>query len=265
MMPGLGGFDLLRELRSAQETQELPVIMLSARAGQEASIQGLEAGADDYLPKPCSSRELLARVRSHLELSLVRRQASRQIREEQLLLEQTIRQLPAGVTALARHSTWTHARLHPDPDWVLCSVSDALLARGYGRYCTAVYGRIELTETGAEVTLAAGGHPPPLLRRTGGTVERITDHGPLLGVFSDPAFPVRRVTLEPGDALVLYTDGLIERNPRVPGEDELAGLVAELPAADAPRMLAALQDAALGPAPRRPRDDVAILIVQIPR
>ena len=72
--------------------------MLSARAGEDASIQGLEAGADDYLPKPFSGRELLlARVRAHLELSLVRRQASADLRAERQLLEQTLTQLPAGV------------------------------------------------------------------------------------------------------------------------------------------------------------------------
>ena len=97
MMPELDGFELLAELRDTPETRELPVIMLSARAGEEASIEGLEAGADDYLPKPFSGRELLARVRAHLELSLVRRQASEDIRAERLLLEQTLTQLPAGV------------------------------------------------------------------------------------------------------------------------------------------------------------------------
>lgn len=97
MMPELDGFELLAELRDAPETRELPVIMLSARAGEEASIEGLAAGADDYLPKPFSGRELLARVRAHLELSLVRRQASEGIRAERLLLEQTLTQMPAGV------------------------------------------------------------------------------------------------------------------------------------------------------------------------
>ena len=71
--------------------------MLSARAGEEAAIEGLEAGADDYLPKPFSGRELLARVRAHLELSLARRQASEDMRAERVMLEQTLTQLPAGV------------------------------------------------------------------------------------------------------------------------------------------------------------------------
>jgi len=68
MMPGLDGFGLLRELRADASLAATPVLMLSARAGDEASVEGLEAGADDYLVKPFSSRELVARVATHLQL-----------------------------------------------------------------------------------------------------------------------------------------------------------------------------------------------------
>ncbi|HVW33838.1 MAG TPA: SpoIIE family protein phosphatase, partial [Acidimicrobiia bacterium] len=67
MMPGLNGFELLKALRADEALAAVPVILLSARAGEEASVEGLEAGADDYLVKPFSSAELLARVRTHLE------------------------------------------------------------------------------------------------------------------------------------------------------------------------------------------------------
>jgi PAS domain S-box-containing protein len=78
MMPELDGFGLLRELRANPQTQELPVILLSARAGEESRVEGLEAGADDYLVKPFSARELLARVEATLKLSQVRQEATRQ-------------------------------------------------------------------------------------------------------------------------------------------------------------------------------------------
>jgi signal transduction histidine kinase len=78
MMPRLDGFGLLRALREDPRTRPIPVLMLSARAGEEASIEGLEAGADDYLVKPFSARELLARVRSNLELARMRLELSRQ-------------------------------------------------------------------------------------------------------------------------------------------------------------------------------------------
>jgi PAS domain S-box-containing protein len=77
MMPQLDGFGLLSALRNDPRTATTPVIMLSARAGDEARVEGLAAGADDYLTKPFSARELVARVRSNLELAAVRREASR--------------------------------------------------------------------------------------------------------------------------------------------------------------------------------------------
>ena len=73
MMPRLDGFALLRRLRAEAKTQGIPVILLSARAGEESRVEGLEAGADDYLVKPFSARELLARVESHLKLAQLRR------------------------------------------------------------------------------------------------------------------------------------------------------------------------------------------------
>ncbi|EPX57205.1 GAF sensor signal transduction histidine kinase [Cystobacter fuscus DSM 2262] len=76
MMPRLGGFGLLREVRATESLKTVPFILLSARAGEEASVEGLEAGADDYLVKPFSARELLARVQSHLELARMRRKAA---------------------------------------------------------------------------------------------------------------------------------------------------------------------------------------------
>ncbi len=76
MMPKLDGFALLKKLRSQEDTAAVPVIMLSARAGEESRVEGLTVGADDYLTKPFSARELLARVRSHLRMARTRREAS---------------------------------------------------------------------------------------------------------------------------------------------------------------------------------------------
>src|SRR5690606_5922522 len=71
MMPRLDGFGLLRALRGDERTRAIPILLLSARAGEESRIEGVEAGADDYLVKPFSARELLARVGAHLELARV--------------------------------------------------------------------------------------------------------------------------------------------------------------------------------------------------
>jgi PAS domain S-box-containing protein len=73
MMPELDGFGLLREIRMDAKLRNIPVIMLSARAGEEASVEGLEAGADDYLVKPFTARELAARIGTHIGMARLRR------------------------------------------------------------------------------------------------------------------------------------------------------------------------------------------------
>jgi PAS domain S-box-containing protein len=72
MMPYVDGLELVAALRGDPRTAALPVLLLSARAGQEASIEGLRAGADDYLFKPFAAAELLARVRANVELARLR-------------------------------------------------------------------------------------------------------------------------------------------------------------------------------------------------
>ncbi len=72
MMPRLDGLQLVTTLRNDPRTASVPVLLLSARAGQEASIEGLQAGADDYLVKPFAAAELLARVRANVELARLR-------------------------------------------------------------------------------------------------------------------------------------------------------------------------------------------------
>jgi signal transduction histidine kinase len=87
MMPEMDGFALLTEIRRNPKTRTIPVIVLSARAGEEAAVQGLAAGADDYLAKPFSARELLARVRTHLELARVRREVATELEQANSELE----------------------------------------------------------------------------------------------------------------------------------------------------------------------------------
>lgn len=86
MMPQMDGFELLRAIKTDLAALDIPVILLSARAGEEARIAGLEAGADDYLVKPFSARELIAQVRSQLALQQARREAARE-REQMLARE----------------------------------------------------------------------------------------------------------------------------------------------------------------------------------
>ncbi len=94
MMPQLDGFGLMRALRADARTADVPVVLLSARAGEEARVEALAAGADDYLVKPFSARELLARVGARLELVRLRRESTRALRESEARLrasEQALR------------------------------------------------------------------------------------------------------------------------------------------------------------------------------
>ncbi|MEH2278578.1 MAG: ATP-binding protein [Nostoc sp.] len=90
MMPRMDGFELLRSLRASPNTQTIPIILLSARAGEESRVEGLETGADDYLIKPFSARELLARVNANLQLAQLRREAV--YREQVMQAVQTLNQ-----------------------------------------------------------------------------------------------------------------------------------------------------------------------------
>src|SRR5206468_2115603 len=87
------GFGLVKALRADPMTSAIPVIMLSARAGEESTLEGLAHGADDYLVKPFSARELLARVRSHLAFS-------RALRLERARLVALFEQSPSFIAVL---------------------------------------------------------------------------------------------------------------------------------------------------------------------
>jgi signal transduction histidine kinase/CheY-like chemotaxis protein len=81
MMPVLDGIQLLEKIKNNHETEQIPVILLTARAGEESRIEGYEIGADDYLVKPFSAKELLARVKSQIKIAKTRKHLQTQLRE----------------------------------------------------------------------------------------------------------------------------------------------------------------------------------------
>jgi signal transduction histidine kinase/CheY-like chemotaxis protein len=103
-MPELDGLGLVRALRSNERTRTLPVILLSARAGEESRVDGLDAGADDYLTKPFSARELVARVRTHIELGRLRARIESERRvaaeAERARIHELFMQAPAAICVL---------------------------------------------------------------------------------------------------------------------------------------------------------------------
>src|SRR4051794_8403747 len=131
MMPRLDGMALLSQLRADPRTERVPVLLLSARAGQEAAVEGLSAGADDYLEKPFSARELLARVGAHVQLGRVRREAEERFRAMADLAPALIWGTDAGGRRIFLNAGWQEftgapgaedlqnhwrARLHPDDE-----------------------------------------------------------------------------------------------------------------------------------------------------
>ncbi|MBT1688084.1 ATP-binding protein [Dawidia soli] len=90
MMPGLDGFQLMQAIHNSHEGSRIPVILLSAHASEKARLEGLQQGADDYLIKPFSPRELLARVKTRLELAQARTRSERQLKTVNHQLEQRI-------------------------------------------------------------------------------------------------------------------------------------------------------------------------------
>jgi PAS domain S-box-containing protein len=91
MMPRMDGFELLRAVRADEDLKNIPVILLSARAGEESRVEGLDAGADDYLVKPFSARELVARVGSSLAMAKMRRESLEKFRELSEHMETEVR------------------------------------------------------------------------------------------------------------------------------------------------------------------------------
>lgn len=113
MMPVLDGFGLLKALRADPRTRLIPIIMLSARAGEESRAEGMEAGADDYLVKPFNARELLARVGANLEMARI----SREAREREHMLRREAEE--AHATTLSVLENIGDGYIGLGPDWTI--------------------------------------------------------------------------------------------------------------------------------------------------
>ncbi len=99
MMPKMDGFQLLAALRADTRLRDVPVLLLSARAGEEAKVEGLAAGASDYLTKPFSARELIARVRTNLDMAALRRESQEALQRANESLEKQVQERTADLRA----------------------------------------------------------------------------------------------------------------------------------------------------------------------
>ncbi|WP_448265622.1 PAS domain S-box protein [Nostoc sp. DSM 114159] len=151
MMPRLDGFGLLQSLRANPDTQQIPIILLSARAGEEARIEGLAAGADDYLIKPFSARELLARVEATLKMARMRQEAAQKERELRLIGEAAQQQAEDAYNRINRLlESMTDAFTALDRDWRIIH-QNAAAQRINGKPLTEVLGKTHWEEWPASV------------------------------------------------------------------------------------------------------------------
>ncbi|MEK6328178.1 MAG: MASE1 domain-containing protein [Actinomycetota bacterium] len=173
----------------------------------------------------------------------------------------------AATTGLARYTLRAAAVHESEPSRILRLLNDAILRQSPDQSCTVACGRIDPTPAnGARVTLSVGGHPLPLVLRADGRVEQVGHPGTLLGVLPDPKLADHTSELAPGDALILYTDGLTDAY--APGRIvKRAGVVAALESCagrSAAEIASGLSEAALGSSQAEPRDDVVLLILRVP-
>ncbi len=173
----------------------------------------------------------------------------------------------AQVTALARHTLRATAILREQPSAVLANLDRAMVAQNGvdGRYLTAAYLTFRLTDTGIDGRLCLAGHPKPVIRRTDGTIERIGTPGSILGALPQLKLFDVDFHLDPGDLLLLYTDGITER--RSPhdaffGEVEFDRAIAATTDLSAPQTVAHVAAAADTFGHGRCDDDTALLVIQ---
>ncbi|WP_205525723.1 ATP-binding protein [Pyxidicoccus trucidator] len=221
MMPVMDGIELMKQLRADDALRVVPIILLSARAGEEATASGLELGADDYLTKPFSARELLARVQAQLNMAALRRQVTEQetraenLARQQRWLEVVLDRLPIPtllVDPVSGRFTFVNRAAQQLSDGRFPADIDA-----------AERGRVSRLTDDADGPLDPEDTPGALLRRG----ERVRD---LEAVWHSPAGRfnivvdsdvVPAIGTQPGQAIVSFRD--ISRLKRV--ERELKSLL----------------------------------------
>ncbi len=173
----------------------------------------------------------------------------------------------AALTALARHTVRAAAHEQRSPAAVLRALNRAVLAeRRAGQFLTAIFARVSVRgDGGFHLTLACGGHPPPVLLDAGLARRALDCSGTLLGVVAEPDIVDAALDLDPGDTLLLYTDGLTEAGAPQHTLDtaEVASLLASVRRGSAAQTADACLSRALQAAGGEVRDDIALLVAQV--
>ena len=173
----------------------------------------------------------------------------------------------ATLTALARHTMRAVAMQEDSPAAILRVLNQAILRQDDAdRFCTVAYARVAPSPRGTRVRVVSGGHPLPLVVRHDGRVEATGVAGTLIGCMPEPDLTEVELALAPGEAMLLYTDGVTEARTGDGGEMlDLEGLEAVLrdcAGLDAAAIAARVYEAAIPAGETEPHDDVAVLVLR---
>ena len=172
----------------------------------------------------------------------------------------------AAITGLARHTIRAVGMRESDPTVLLETLNEAMLRQPSGeRFATVALARLRVLEEGAEIEVACAGHPEPLLLRSGGQVEQLGAAGTVLGLFTGIDINPRRATLNVGDAVVFYTDGVTEARSatRIYGQYRLTEALEGCKGCDANEIVRAVRTAVERFRERPARDDMAMVVIRM--
>ena len=313
MMPRITGFEVCRRLRKSHSPNSLPIVLLTAKNQVSDLMEGLASGANDYLTKPFSKDELLARIRTHLSLSrAASAEADNRRRAEELEQARRIQlsMLPQSPPRLADYEIVAHMQTatevggdyydffpqedgsfyvvtgdatgHGIPAGMMVSMTKSALRAievkaphaslaHLNRVLRAVHlERLQMALNavyihGGEVAFSSAGMPPILLYRAAtAEVEELLIQGLPLGSLEEAEFRLEIRHLDPGDVLVLLSDGLPETRDAADeplGYPALSECLARVGGGSVEEILTALRELGEGHAEGRPPDDDVTLVV----
>ncbi|HWI05408.1 MAG TPA: SpoIIE family protein phosphatase [Acidimicrobiales bacterium] len=172
----------------------------------------------------------------------------------------------AVVTALARYSVRSEALRTPYPSAVLAGLHEVLVRYHPDQFCTAVFAALDRTAEGVRLTVSSGGHHLPLRRRASGQLDTIGETGTILGMLDTPRLTDTTTMLEPGDVVVLYTDGVTEarRDREFFDDQRLVDAIGRHNGTSAQDMADGLVAEVLEFQRGDARDDIAVVVIRVP-